>query len=1042
MGGYDPDVVGGGKPFVGRAAELRMLRTALDEAAAGQARSVVVTGEPGMGKTRLLQECADIGEKFGFVVHTGRCWAGGDAPALWPWPKVVAELGQPELHEGLHEEPMPRFARFMQIVDAVRAASAERPRLLILEDLHLADPDAIMVTRMLAAEVGTSRLLVLASRRSTEPRAGTPSAAALADLAREGSTIALKGLTREDVRTYLAAVGQDHVDAIRLRTATGGNPLFLREVVAHGRRPLPATVREAIDARLRPLARSTVSVLARAAVLGSESTIEEIAATSGVSARAVMSVVADAVAAELAEPAEGRLRFAHDLVREVLEDSLQSGDRLEAHAKAAAVFAIGTGAERVTRCAHHAVRAATRGRADAEFAVQACRRAADEAIRATGYERAASWLVQAVDVLDRGRLHGPRAPLLTARAEALRSAGQLATARSAFELASAAAMAEADAVMLGRAALGLGGVWINETVTAIDAERILTLQRRALATLPSGEEALRVRLEARIAAVDCYAGGPDEPVRQALARARELGDPDALGEALSMRHHTLMGPAGAEERTVVARELVEVATRAGNDVLALYGRCWATIDAFLVADPDAERALTDLRVRARSLGHLGIGYVVDTLDIMLLLRDGEVAEAERRAEGCLAAGIAAGDPDAYGWFGTQMLTIRWLQDRAGELAAVAGELHASAHGPEKAYAAMAALVMAAGGDLEGARRCLSTYKPRGPHDERLSSTWLAMGVLAAEAARLLDDRELAAGTATKLEPYGGLAALTSFAVVCLGSVERSLGVCAMVARQPAVAAGHFAAAVTDNEKLGNRPFACLARGELGDALAACGDDEAAIVQWREAADAAATMGLARRAVTWRSRADSAARRAAEETTGMLERGGRSWCFKVGRRTFEVAHSRGMAHLAILLGRPGSSVPAEDLAGWVGGSSSQEVLDATARQAYRRRLADVEAELASAEACADLGRVDRAAGERQALLDEIARHTGMGGRSRAFVDSRERARTAVQKALRRALDAVAAADSDLGMRLKAAIVTGSDCVYQPGPGLPRRWIVRS
>ncbi|WP_163506862.1 AAA family ATPase [Fodinicola acaciae] len=1026
------------KPFVGRETELRALLAAADEAAAGQAGLVVVTGEPGMGKTRLLRECAETAAKTGFVVHTGRCWAGGDAPALWPWPKVLSELGQPELGE----ERVPRFARFMAIVEAVRAASAEWPRLLILDDLHLADPDAILVTRMLAAEAGASRLLVLVSRRSTEPRPGTPSAVALADLAREGSTIALTGLTRDDVRAYLAAVGQHHVDAVRLRAATGGNPLFLSEVVAHGQRPPPATVREVIDARLRPLARSTVSVLARAAVLGAESTVEEIAAISGVSARAVMAVVADAVAAELAEPADGRLRFVHDLVREALEDSLPAGDRLEAHAKAAAIFAVGNGSEHVTRCAHHAVRAAARGRVDAEFAVHACRRAAADAVRATGYERAAAWLAQAVDVLDRGHLHGPRAPLLTACAEALRSAGQLAAARSAFEVASAAATAEADAVMLGRSALGLGGVWINETVTAIDAERILALQRRALATLPPDEHALRVRLEARIAAVDCYAGGPDEPVRQALARARALGDPDALGEALSMRHHTLMGPAGAEERIAVARELVEVATRAGNDVLALYGRCWATIDAFLVADPDAERALADLRVRARSLGHLGIGYVVDILDIMLLLRDGEVAEAEQRAEGCLAGGLAAGDPDAYGWFGTQMLTIRWLQDRAGELGPVAAELHASAYGPEKAYAAMAALVMAAGGDLDGARRCLATYQPRGPDDERLSSTWLGLQVLSAEAARLLDDRELAAATAARLEPYARLAALTSFAVVCLGSVERSLGVCAMVAGQSAVAAEHFAAAVADNDKLGNRPFACLARGELADALAATGDEEAAIAHWRGAAAAAAEMGLARRAASWRTRADAAARRAAEATTGVLERDGRGWCFRIGPRTVEVAHSRGMAHLAVLLGRPGRSVPAGDLAGWIGGESSQEVLDASARHAYRHRLADIDAELADAEACADLGRVDRARAERQALLGEIARHTGVGGRARTFVDSKERARTAVQKALRRALEAVAAGDADLGARLKAAIVTGADCVYEPGPGLPRRWIVRS
>jgi tetratricopeptide (TPR) repeat protein len=1029
-------VTGVGKPFVGRRAEIELLRAALADASHGRARLVVVSGEPGMGKTRLLEECAVSAENTGFVVHWGRCWAGGDAPAMWPWSKLLAELGQPENQS----EPLPRFSRFLGIVEAVRAACEERPRMLVLEDLHQADPDAIMVARMLAVEAGRSRLLLLGTRRSTEPRAQSASAAALAELANEGSTLMLKGLALDEVGAYLTAVGERSTDALRLRIATGGNPLFLREIVDHGSQPLPASIREAITARLRPLARSTTSVLARAAVLGTESTVQEIAAVTGVSARAVLAVIAEAVVAELAEPAAGQLRFVHDLVREALETSLQSGDLLESHAKAAALFAVGTSTGHLARHAHHAVRAASRGRADAELAVQACRRAAAEAARAAGYEAAAGWLGEAVEVLDQARLPGPRAPLLTGRAEALRTAGQLSAARAAFELAATAAKAEGDAVMLGRAALGLGGVWINETLSAVDADRILALQRAALERLPADEQALRVRLQARVAAVDCYSGGPDEPVRQALVRAREIGDPDALCEALSMRHHTLLGPAGAAERVAVARELVEVATAAGNEVLALYGRCWATIDAFLVADPDAGRALADLRIRANTLRHAGISYVVEVLDIMLLLRDGQIELAERRTQPCLAAGIAAGDPDARGWYGIQLLTVRWLQGRAGELAGLAADLHSSSLGPDTGYAAMASLVFAEAGDTASAQRCLAAYHPRGDNDERLASTWLAAGASVCETARLLGDRALVAEWAAKLRPYAELTVLTSFAVVCLGSVERTLGVCALTTGDAAGAVEHFAAAVRANEKVGNRPFACLSRGELGDALAVCGERDSAIAEWLEAADAAELMGLPGRARQWRDRADAAASEAAEAATGELCRLSRGWRLQVGSRVVDVPHSRGMAHLAVLLGRPERPVAAEELAGWTTSAAAQAVLDPVAQRAYRQRLADLEEGLADAQACADLGRISKVEAERQALLNEVARHTGLGGRSRAFTDSRERARTAVQKALRRAVDSVATADPDLGARLRAAVVTGAECVFQPGPGLPRQWTV--
>ncbi|WP_163571894.1 hypothetical protein [Fodinicola feengrottensis] len=200
------------------------------------------------------------------------------------------------------------------------------------------------------------------------------------------------------------------------------------------------------------------------------------------------------------------------------------------------------------------------------------------------------------------------------------------------------------------------------------------------------------------------------------------------------------------------------------------------------------------------------------------------------------------------------------------------------------------------------------------------------------------------------------------------------------------------------------------------------------------------MGLDERARQWLERADTTANDAAEATVGTLRRMSAGWRLEIGGQAVDVPHSRGMAHLAVLLGHPGQPVAAEDLAGWTAAASAQAVLDPAARRSYRRRLADLDETLADAEACADLGRADLARTERAALLDEIARHTGLGGRSRAFTDSRERARTAVQKALRRAVDAVAAADQELGSRLRGAVVTGTECFYQAGPGLPRTWKV--
>lgn len=122
------------------------------------------------------------------------------------------------------------------------------------------------------------------------------------------------------------------------------------------------------------------------------------------------------------------------------------------------------------------------------------------------------------------------------------------------------------------------------------------------------------------------------------------------------------------------------------------------------------------------------------------------------------------------------------------------------------------------------------------------------------------------------------------------------------------------------------------------------------------------------------------------------------------------------------------------------AGSAPVLDAPAVTAYRRRLSDLDAELDSADAAGDARRAARADAERQWLLGELRRATGLGGRSRRASSESERARVNVTRTLRSALDRIAVVAPRVGAHLQASIRTGLACRYDPAPGGPTRWRV--
>jgi uncharacterized membrane protein len=169
-----------------------------------------------------------------------------------------------------------------------------------------------------------------------------------------------------------------------------------------------------------------------------------------------------------------------------------------------------------------------------------------------------------------------------------------------------------------------------------------------------------------------------------------------------------------------------------------------------------------------------------------------------------------------------------------------------------------------------------------------------------------------------------------------------------------------------------------------------------------------------------------------------------WLVGPADATVPVRGLRGFSYLRELLRRPGRSVPALDLVTGGKGAAMQsglgDLLDDQAREAYRRRLRDIEGDLTEAEQWSDVGRLDALHAERDALIGELAAATGLGGRARVAGSSHERARVAATKAITAAIDRIATVDAPLGRHLRATIHTGLQCSYQPDPDDRRDWIL--
>ena len=727
------------RQFIGRARELALIAEACTAARDGRSQLLIVSGPAGIGKTTLCRHAVERAAAEGFTVAWGRSWPDRGAPPLWPWTAVLTELGGREaagmLSEDQHQPAIDadRFSRFSAVANLLGSRTARAPLAIVLDDAHLADAAALLLVRFLVRTI--DRCVIVLTRRDDDPELPNETRRRLDELERDALIVPLRSFDEQDTEAFLAAHGiqvEEHEWVPTLARLTGGSPLLLARAVASA---VPAddrgVVEYAIEDSLDVLAPEHRDVIALAAIHGMEGRTGELTAMVGGAHAEVVEALERAAAAGLVHLVPGTSgstgwRFTHDLVRHAALAVLTPSEALEAHVRALDLSRYDDQPGTVARRAHHALHAAERSPADAARAVAECRSAAKVLGRGFDYERAALLLGAAVDLVERLPHPADDVELLLEWSDALLVCGRLADARRAYERAVDVAAWTGDPVARARSALGLGGVWVNEHRSEIERTRVLALQRTALAELPRDAVDLRRRLVMRLAAEDVYDGAPVEPVIEALSDCRRSRDPHVLAEALSLAHHALLSPEHADLRLQLAEELIAIAAGCGDDLRVLFGLLWKAVDHFLDGDVRAMRTLSELRDRADAVGCRSIGYVVSAIDVMQLIRDGRLDEAERAAHECFEHGVDVGDADATGYYGAHLLTIRFMQDRDSELLDLARDISSASIliKPEFGYRAGAAAIAARAGLHDEAASKLAPLRLSGLAALPRSSTWL------------------------------------------------------------------------------------------------------------------------------------------------------------------------------------------------------------------------------------------------------------------------------------------------------------------------------
>ncbi len=872
--------------YVGRVEERAALEEAMKLARSGQRQVVLLSGEPGIGKTRLASYAAHDAYAEGFAVVWGACTEELAVP-YEPWIGVCSQLVESapvellQRHVARHKGELARLARNLEgrvaelpepqssdpeterylLFNAVAGLLGEVaeavPLCVVLDDLHWADAQSLGLLKHLLRSTEQGALQVIVPYRDSDLGKDHPLTAVLADLRSLSGVqrIALHGLGADEVAEIMTAVAGHELegDAIELAAQiaqeTDGNPFFVGEILLGlsesgalvfdeaGARwsidssagiALPESVREVIERRVERLGEESLEALRFAAVVGREFDLELLSAIAETEESHLLDQLEAAVAASvLAESSDrvGRFRFAHALINQTLYDGLGATRRARMHQRVAEALEELYGADP----AEHFGELALHWRLAAVSVEKA--KAADYALkagqRALGNLAPAEAMKYFTDaVAQTGDTDSAeRCEALIGLGEAQRQTGMAAFRDSLLE-ASRIASELGDAEVAARAALANSRGYTS-VVGERDEERLAAIARAIELDEPPNpvRRAQLLALEAMELSWDLDLARRKALAEEALALARSAADIGALAAVLVGASTGIRSPETLELRRSIAAELVDCAATLGDPALAFWAQR-ESVNSFAEHGDltEARDAAERARALADQLGQPTLLWFNCFTRAGLELLHGDLAAGERLAERAFQLGQEAGQPDAVLIYGAQVAFIRAFQGRGDEIIEILRQSASAFVGVPSFRAGLASSLCWL--DLHDEARAI-LEQAASDRFEHVGSTATTLTALAlyADAAFQASDTRAAAMLYERMEPFAEQIVWTSS--TGSGHVRMYLGLLAATLTEHQRADEHLQFACEFHEA--NHMPLWAARGQLGwaAALAARGDPAAA-----------------------------------------------------------------------------------------------------------------------------------------------------------------------------------------------------------------------
>lgn len=888
--------------LLGRDRLMRETAVLLEEVAQGGSRVLLLSGEAGIGKTRALEQLAELAESRAFRVFHGRCVESEGAPAFWPWIQILRSavgadppsgllraLGEgarevawmvPELRPFVPEVPearsmdarAARFLLFDSVSTFFEQLAADVPHLLCIDDLHRADAASAALFEHVARDLGrvrAPRLALVGTYREGELRMAPPLAEPLISVTRlpHGRLEPLRGLECDDVEALVRALSgcvPSKTVIADLHQKTNGNPFFLDQILrvlhSEGRLhelessgsldlELPGHVQDAIRQQLRLLSSPARDLIGLASVVGRDFQVAELELAARLERSAVLSLLDLAMEAGiLGERAgtPGGYRFVHVLVRDATYAGLPLDVRARNHECIARAleerFPHQPSAEAASIAHHYAQASARSARARS----------------AHYYEMAASWATacgafeDAPDHLDRALQQlGEVAPLdLSGRCrlmlqlgDALTNVGARDRARevlqAAVEIAHRADLSDEIAIAALRFAPDLLAI-----ETGVYDPDLVRLLEGAISAQGESETPLRARLLARLA--------------NALQWNR---DQEARGKALCEEAVAIAARAGdAETRQYVdtvealinfslvhpERQLARVPNPSGSSAsLELLQRLLRVTSLLLlgrVVEADAEiLCFSELVAQSR---HPQARWYVDLLRATRALMEGRYEEATESTSRYLVLGEKYGDRNAAQSHYAQSL-MRAFDFGGLEIHELRTRSIVEAFPRMVAWRAALALVLTELDRVEDARLELHRVIDSRPLETSRPNEWYGTATALALTCGTVNEPEIAEKLYATLLPHAEQLVVFGYSSYCVGSAQRLLAALASGMGQWNLAASHFDAAESMNAAIGAHACNVRVYFERARMLRAAGQRSEGMRWAGRAAEVAAEFGMTR-----------------------------------------------------------------------------------------------------------------------------------------------------------------------------------------------------